>query len=39
MKGNCMKQPSNLEVVASMLLGAFIGISAALVYVFRTGGF
>jgi hypothetical protein len=39
MKGNCMKQPSNLEVIASMLLGAFIGISVALVYVFRTGGF
>jgi hypothetical protein len=39
MKGKKMKQPSNLEVVASMLLGAFIGISAALVYVFRTGGF
>jgi hypothetical protein len=39
MKGKKMKQPSNLEVIASMLLGAFIGISVALVYVFRTGGF
>jgi hypothetical protein len=39
MKGKQMQQPSNLEVIASMLLGAFIGISVALVYVFRTGGF
>jgi hypothetical protein len=34
-----MKQSSNLEVIASMLLGAFIGITLALVYVYRTGGF
>jgi hypothetical protein len=34
-----MKQPTNFEVVASMLLGAFIGILVAFVYVFRTGGF
>jgi hypothetical protein len=39
MKGKKMKQPSNIEVIASMLLGAFIGISVTLVYVFRTGGF
>jgi hypothetical protein len=39
MKGKKMKQPSNIEVIASMLLGAFIGISVALVYVYRTGGF
>lgn len=34
-----MKQPSNLEVIASMLLGAAIGITLALVYIYRTGGF
>jgi hypothetical protein len=39
MKGKDMKQPTNLEVFASMLLGACIGITLALVYVYRTGGF
>ena len=34
-----MKQPTNLEVIASMFLGAVIGISLSLVYVYRTGGF
>jgi len=39
MKGKVMKQPTKLEVFATMLLGAFIGITLALVYVYRTGGF
>ena len=38
-EGKVMKQPTNLEVFATMLLGAFIGITLALVYVYRTGGF
>lgn len=33
------KQPTTLEVIASMILGAAIGISLSLVYIYRTGGF
>jgi hypothetical protein len=39
MKGKTMKQPTNLEVLGAMLLGALIGITLGLVYVYRTGGF
>jgi hypothetical protein len=38
-KGKVMKQPTNLEVLGAMLLGACIGITLAFVYVYRTGGF
>jgi hypothetical protein len=34
-----MKQPTNLEILGATLLGAFIGITLALVYIYRTGGF
>jgi hypothetical protein len=39
MKEKTMKQPTNLEVLGAMLLGACIGITLGLVYVYRTGGF
>jgi len=34
-----MKQSTNLEILGAMLLGACIGITLGLVYVYRTGGF
>ena len=39
MKEKVMKQPTTLEIIGSMLLGAFMGITLALVYIYRTGGF
>jgi hypothetical protein len=33
------KQPKLWEVIASCIMGATIGISLALVYIYRTGGF
>ena len=34
-----MKQPTTLEIIGATLLGAFMGITLALVYIYRTGGF